>query len=135
MKNKTYVLKNAVILDGTANMQPITGKKLLIENGIIADILPDDADTGSAEVIDLNGKYLMPGLINLHVHLPGSGMPKHTKKQNAESVRRLMSFAPSRAVVCTLFAAALQRLSCSPASPRSAPSAVSETSTAGSGMR
>ena len=102
MKNKTYVLKNAVILDGTENMQPITGKKLLIENGIIADILPDDADTGSAEVIDLNGKYLMPGLINLHVHLPGSGMPKHTKKQNAESVRRLMSFAPSRAVVYSL---------------------------------
>ena len=102
MKNKTYVLKNAVILDGTENMQPITGKKLLIENGIIADILADDADTGSAEVIDLNGKYLMPGLINLHVHLPGSGMPKHTKKQNAESVRRLMSFAPSRAVVYSL---------------------------------
>ena len=106
MKNKTYVLKNAVILDGTENMQPITGEKLLIENGIIADILPDDTDTGSAEVIDLNGKYLVPGLINLHVHLPGSGMPKHTKKQNAESVvakyprpSRMASAAPKPAPV------------------------------------
>ena len=87
MKNKTYVLKNAVILDGTENMQPITGKKLLIENGIIADILPDDADTGSAEVIDLNGKYLMPGLINLHVHLPGSGIVMFTTYFMRFSVR------------------------------------------------
>ncbi len=99
MKSKAYVLKNAVILDGTENMQPRHGEKLLIKNGIIEKILPDSADTGDVEVIDLGGKYLMPGLINLHVHLPGSGMPKHTKQQNAASVRRLMSFALSRYVV------------------------------------
>lgn len=33
------------------------------------------------KTIDLKGKYLMPGLINLHVHLPGSGMPKDTKNK------------------------------------------------------
>ncbi len=102
MKNEAYILKNAVILDGTKNMQPRKGEMLLIENGTISAILPDSADTGDTKVIDLGGKYLMPGLINLHVHLPGSGMPKHTKQQNAASVKRLMSFALSRYVVYTM---------------------------------
>lgn len=102
MKNESYIIKNAVILDGTENMQPRKGEMLLIENGRIAKILPDSAEVNGFKVIDLGGKYLMPGLINLHVHLPGSGMPKHTKQQNAASVRRLMSFALSRYVVYSM---------------------------------
>ena len=44
------------------------------------------------KIVDLKGKYVLPGLINMHVHLPGSGMPKDTKKQNKESVNKLLSF-------------------------------------------
>ena len=28
------------------------------------------------EAVDLGGKYVLPGLINMHVHLPASGKPK-----------------------------------------------------------
>ena len=46
-------------------------------------------------------------LINLHVHLPGSGMPNYAKKQNAKTVDLLMSNIVTRTVVyalCSKFA-------------------------------
>ncbi len=44
---------------------------MVIENDRIADVLPDGAvgDGGSARTIDLSGCTLVPGLIDLHVHL------------------------------------------------------------------
>ena len=44
----------------------------------------------------------MPGLINLHVHLPGSGMQNHTKKQNTKTVNLLMSNIVTRTSVYAL---------------------------------
>ena len=44
----------------------------------------------------------MPGLINLHVHLPGSGMQNHTKKQNAKTVNLLMPNIVTRTAVYAL---------------------------------
>lgn len=46
---------------------------LLIEDGKIAAI--GNIDRTGAEVIDCTGKYIMPGLINMHAHLFGTGMP------------------------------------------------------------
>ena len=46
-------------------------------------------------------------LINLHAHLPGSGMPNYAKKQNAKTVDLLMSNIVTRTVVyalCSKFA-------------------------------
>lgn len=81
------VLKNCVLLDGTENMTPKPDTDVVIENDRIievgrADIKPDDA------VIDLDGRYLMPGLINLHVHLPAGGKPKN-KPLKADKLSRL----------------------------------------------
>ena len=48
-----------------------------VERGVITWMGPSavaQAPAG-AEVIDLGGAYLMPGLINMHVHLCGSGKP------------------------------------------------------------
>lgn len=69
------VFKNCTLLDGTLDMQPKPGTDVAIENGIITEI-GSVAPKSSDEVIDLTGKYLMPGLINLHVHLPAGGKPK-----------------------------------------------------------
>ncbi len=84
-----YIIKNAFVLNGLVDMEPVK-KDILVEDGIIKDI-NDFISINKVKEYNLNGKYLMPGLINLHVHLPGSGMPKDTKKQNKESVDRLMS--------------------------------------------
>lgn len=74
-----YALINATILDGSENMEPIKGKNVFVCDGKIEKIT-DSTDTSGYEVIDLKGQYLMPGLINMHIHIPASGKPK--KKQS-----------------------------------------------------
>ena len=56
-------------MDGTENMIPQSGKAVITENGIITDIIPEINVPAGVEKIDLCGEYILPGLINLHVHL------------------------------------------------------------------
>ena len=66
-----YALTNAMLLDGTENMQARPAA-VLVENGRIAAVESDAGSFGNVKTYDLGGAYLMPGLINMHVHLPGS---------------------------------------------------------------
>ena len=73
-----YALTHATLLDGTPDMQPQQDMTVLVdEKGLIASVGPSATTAvpaGTAEV-DLTGKYLLPGLINMHVHFCGSGKP------------------------------------------------------------
>lgn len=95
---KIYALTNGVILDGTRNMQPQRGFAVLVEGDKIADVVADARIPAAAEKIDLGGKYIMPGLINMHVHLAGSGKPQKRQRDNARLVDMIMSTALTRAV-------------------------------------
>jgi dihydroorotase len=65
---KTLRLINGRILDPTQRRDEVA--ELCIKDGVIADHLTvDDA----AEIIDLAGKWITPGLIDLHVHLREPG--------------------------------------------------------------
>lgn len=68
-----YALKNAVILDGTKDMEPLRGQSVLVEGETIVGLVPAGSEPMGFEPVDLTGKYLMPGLFNMHVHLAGSG--------------------------------------------------------------
>ncbi|HAT83492.1 MAG TPA: peptidase [Clostridiales bacterium] len=96
---KKYAIANANIISGKLNDGVQRGKYVIVEDGKIAKITSDKAAIDGLKVVDLNGKYLLPGLINLHVHLPGSGMPKDTKKQNKKTVRMLMNHALTKYIV------------------------------------
>ena len=96
---KKYAIANANIISGKLNDGVQSGKYVIVEDGKIAKITSDKAAIDGLKVVDLNGKYLIPGLINLHVHLPGSGMPKDTKKQNKKTVRMLMNHALTKYIV------------------------------------
>src|SRR5207253_11372467 len=58
------------LIDGTG-AQPKERVALVIRDGRIAEIRDSTAgvDVGAAETIDLEGRTLLPGLINAHMHL------------------------------------------------------------------
>ena len=67
-----YAFTNGKLLDGNRDMQVQTGLCILVKDGLIADIVPDTADVTGYRRVDLHGHYILPGLINMHVHLAGS---------------------------------------------------------------
>ena len=93
-----YALTNGVILDGSKDMQPQRGKTVLTDGEIITAIVQDDADLNGYTVIDLQNRYLMPGLINMHVHLAGNGKPQKKQRDNEALVKKIMASGLTRAV-------------------------------------
>lgn len=82
------VLKNCTLLDGTKDMLIQNDMDIAFENGKITEIGKVNAKKGDV-CYDLNGKYVMPGLINLHVHLPAGGKPRN-KPLKAENLQNLL---------------------------------------------
>lgn len=102
-KINRLALINGHILDGSENMEPVADKVILIEGDTIKAITDRDewesSDTKqSYEVYDLNGRYIMPGLINMHVHLAGNGKPQKKQRDNAALVGKIMSTALTRKI-------------------------------------
>ena len=93
-----FAYRNAHLLDGTRDMLLRDGLAVLTDGETIAGIVPEEAVPEGFEPVDLGGKYLMPGLINLHVHLAGNGKPQKKQRDNEKLVRRLMGTGISRAV-------------------------------------
>ena len=77
-----YAFVNGIILDGTKEMQPISGKTVLTDGDRIVNIVSNEESIEGYEIIDLDGAYLLPGLIDLHVHLALSGKPPKEKKNS-----------------------------------------------------
>ena len=92
-----FAYRNAHLLDGTRDMLLRDGLAVLTDGETIAGIVPEEAVPEGFEPVDLGGKYLMPGLINLHVHLAGNGKPQKKQRDNEKLVRRLMGTGLSRA--------------------------------------
>jgi hypothetical protein len=62
------LIRGATIIDGLADT-PLRDRSLLIEGNTIRDVLPADAAVpAGAQVLDLSGKYIIPGLFDSHVH-------------------------------------------------------------------
>ena len=90
-KNETrYALINGVLLDGTRDMIPQTGKVVCVEGCKIAAVTEGPVPAGY-EPVDLAGRYILPGLINLHVHLPASGKPKKKPSDPKKLVKLITS--------------------------------------------
>ena len=99
-----YALTNGKILNGTKDMQIQTGLCILVEDDRIAAIVPDTADLHDYRIIDLHGHYILPGLINMHVHLAGSGKPQKKQRDNEKLVNTIMGSALTRAVAYKMVA-------------------------------
>lgn len=93
-----YAFTNGKILDGTKDMEVQEGLCILTDGKHIVDIVSSDSDLTGYEKIDLQGKYILPGLINMHVHLAGNGKPQKKQRDNEKLVRTIMSSALTKAV-------------------------------------
>ena len=93
-----YAFINGKILDGTKDMEIQEGLCILTDGKHIVDIVSSDPDLTGYEKIDLQGKYILPGLINMHVHLAGNGKPQKKQRDNEKLVRTIMSSALTKAV-------------------------------------
>lgn len=93
-----YILKNMYILNGHADMQPVGGKAILVSDGKFEKIIPESEIPADIEVYDLKGGYLLPGLINLHVHIPSNGKPKKGRT-DYNKIAALLKYGVARYVV------------------------------------
>lgn len=93
-----YAFINGKLLDGSENMQVQTGLCILVQDGKIVDIVSDTADLQGYKYMDLQGCYILPGLINMHVHLAGSGKPQKKQRDNEKLVSFIMSSGFTRAI-------------------------------------
>ena len=85
-------------------MQVQEGQVILVENDRITEILPAEEagkrnlKASGYEEIDLQGKYILPGLINMHVHLAGNGKPQKKQRDNEALVKKIMSNGLTKAI-------------------------------------
>lgn len=95
------IFKNCNLLDGTENMTLKEGVDIAVDNGKIVQI--GSVITEKNDIVyDLSGKYLMPGLINLHAHLPAGGKPQN-KPMKADLLAKIaLSTALMRSVALKL---------------------------------
>ena len=95
---ETYALTNCIVLDGTDTMQPRKGLAILVKEGRIQGIVPQTAIPKGYALRDLEGQYVLPGLINLHVHLAGSGKPKKKQTDPVKAVKLVTANSLTRKV-------------------------------------
>ena len=85
---ETVVLRNFTLIDGTGRA-PVANQALIITDGKLSWVGPAarlKAPAG-ATTEDLSGKYLMPGLIDSHVHLGlVNGITQDLKYQTPENI-------------------------------------------------
>ena len=85
-------------------MQVQEGQVILVENERITELLPAEEagkrnlTASGYEEIDLQGKYILPGLINMHVHLAGNGKPQKKQRDNEALVKKIMSNGLTKAI-------------------------------------
>lgn len=93
MEISPLVVKNARVLDVRSGAY--AEADLVLENGKITEISPGVREPENARVIDASGKYVLPGLIDCHVHVTalngdlGSLVSKSQQYVSAHAVRIL----------------------------------------------
>ena len=92
-----YVLKNCRVIDGTGSESVLENASVWIDGERILKITDAGILAPAAyEVIDLEGKYVLPGLINMHAHLFGTGKPSKSMG-GGDAQKRIIRLASTKA--------------------------------------
>ena len=79
------LIKDVTLIDGTG-AEPQVGFDIYIAEGRIVGIGADLYVSGGAEIIDGSGKYVIPGLIDAHVHLDAPIVFQLTPEEKAQVI-------------------------------------------------
>ena len=104
MRAEIAVLKNFTLIDGTGHA-PVAHAAMILNNGRIQWVGPVARLKAppSAQVVDLQGKYVMPGIIDLHVHLGATiGLSQNEKFFTPENVEKDLKTYASYGVTTVL---------------------------------
>lgn len=67
------VIRGATLIDGTGG-PPVGPRDIVVSDGRIVEIVAAGRGTGD-RVIEAEGKWVMPGIVDAHTHLGGGGLP------------------------------------------------------------
>jgi imidazolonepropionase-like amidohydrolase len=83
---ETVVFRNFTLIDGTGKA-PVSGMSLIVTDGKITSVGPSASvkSPAGAQVVDLSGKHVMPGIINLHGHV---GLPASVAQEQLRTYAR-----------------------------------------------
>ncbi|HTS85805.1 MAG TPA: amidohydrolase family protein [Usitatibacter sp.] len=82
----TLLFKNARIFDGTS-AECAEGMNVLVSDGVIREISAKPVNSPNAQVLDVGGRTLMPGLIDAHCHAIASHVSVMKVESHGESYR------------------------------------------------
>jgi imidazolonepropionase-like amidohydrolase len=80
----TTILKNIRIFSGMDN-ELVDKKAIIIKDGKIVEIIPDQQALENADVIDMKGAIVSPGFIDCHLHLLIEEIPDKEQLMNDQS--------------------------------------------------
>ncbi len=95
MRPKSLILKNGHVIDPATGLDSVTD--ILVKDGRITLIAPGISPEEDEEVIDVGGKYVVPGLIDCHVHLRDF---EESKKETIASGTRAAVMGGFTTVIC-----------------------------------
>lgn len=84
----TLVLTHANVIDG-ASESPAMDRAVVVRDGRIVAIVASDAAPAAGIVHDLKGKYLLPGLIDAHVHIGSTSQARKALRTGITTVRSM----------------------------------------------
>lgn len=99
-----YILKNCILYDGKKNSEFIKNSTIIVEDSYIKEVYKGEdynlREVGDQyEVIDMQGKYVMPGMINLHAHLFANGQPSRATgdfTNNSKTQEKMLIYYKSK---------------------------------------
>jgi hypothetical protein len=88
-QNKAIVLRNATLFDGNTILAEAVD--IVLEKGVIISISPTGTSptTPGAKIIDLNSKYVTPGLVDMHSHHLAMTWPLQTSTDDTNEINNI----------------------------------------------
>lgn len=74
--SQCVVFRNAVVFDGSSE-ELLEGASVVVEGDRLREVSPGNVSLEGARVIDLAGRFLMPGLLDLHFHAYSASFDMH----------------------------------------------------------